>query len=534
MVPASGSISDASQPPCLLVTAGADASVKLWHLPSWLPLGFPDGPCPTPREGSGRCLELKCDYQIPCNSNTLAANSHHNQWQQQQPDVRSEDFIRCLAMCGSSSLFAATNLGRVYRVELPYQDDGVTASAVGASWNLLHTFSNPGTPLVSLSVIRQLGGIFADSDDLSDNLWTAKEFLVDEILTGQKCGRVAWIRCASERSPPTDALPDGSTSQTQGPPPERNASSSGPACHRITTAVEWQAHEPGVSVLGVYWCASGCQRDSAAGLLSSERESKWLVATVGSSGSVRLWWPQSQLGSPKPPDNMRRDDTSRCLPLHQSGEPTSSSGGGMLFGPSEPLLLLEAQGPSKARITCVDVCLNKGLLICGNQDGCLVLFELPRDLVRWLLLQHQHRPANLEPDPAAASNVLPLLQPHRVVSVSSVLRSTHGSSTVSLIRPLAGYCSGSSHVSAGHDGSLRFLSDSRRDLGLDNGSSLPDMGTSLSLGGTLSLAGSITSITEVFFSESTVGGVAVVCGFQGHDFVAFNMDHNVEVRYKFG
>eukprot|EP00877_Chromochloris_zofingiensis_P006220 jgi/Chrzof1/1851/Cz10g23200.t1 len=170
--------------------------------------------------------------------------------------------------------------------------------------------------------------------------------------------------------------------------------------------------------------------DWSGGLLCSEDRPCQGASGVG----CQYGTPSSSLDWPETKGNSH----SSALPMQQA-----------------PLLLAEATAPGSSRFTAVEVCANGSVLVCGNQKGCVYVFDVPSSC--WSIArqhqEHLHTLSSSNDSTARGclqlrSNAqLPLFQ----LQLLHCFPSAHGSSTVNLIQPQLGK---SDFQTSGRDGCI--------------------------------------------------------------------------------
>jgi WD40 repeat protein len=150
-----------------LATAGADGTVKLWHLPAWL---AQQRHAPLPAGGEASSAGA---YIIP-------AARISARWQALSPGASPDrEWVRCVEWAGRDVLCLATNAGLVHRVALP---SGGAAGGV-ERWRTLLVSPGAG-PIVSSCIARHAVAPFMCVGQMDG--WAAVLKLDDPALAGSE------------------------------------------------------------------------------------------------------------------------------------------------------------------------------------------------------------------------------------------------------------------------------------------------------------------------------------------------------------
>lgn len=343
----------------MVVTGGADASVKAWWLPAWLPEGWQQVGSQqwqlaqhSAADRPPSCLHETCSNSAPSAAaaatpvapQSSSATTHVAlpiQFAQPPSSNRSDskgEWVRCVTWGGAPSpghtlppLYIGTNAGYVLHccmgratTQPSDNNSGPSASISGSS------SSSPVSARWSVVHRCEMGGPFSCAAVDQDG---------ERVLLGHQKGLAVVVYVGT-----------GSSNATAGATTSSAVLPSCPTTAPITSSgvetqpsITWQASDQGV--VSVFWVPN---------------LGPHVVATSDAAARVRLW-----LLPPSPPP-----------PATDRLTAPSSSFSAVAACPP-PLLLAEAKSHLGECLTCLAASTSAGLLICGDYKGCLLAWDLP-------------------------------------------------------------------------------------------------------------------------------------------------------------
>lgn len=421
-----------------VITAGADASVKAWRLAAWLPAEALHAPLvngaaavgsasgsrsggvvptaavsPPTGAASGTGGEVlvfddKPPWQRPLGSaapqynsrNAAAPMSDASETLQVKDEASARDvsqeptgskpqskggsdaldskgeWVRCIQVADTSTLYVTTQRGLVYRVGLP------AAPGQDEAWTLLHACAGGG-PLVSSCLLRGARGAEGNgaaalgNGAAASSCGAAASGARNLLCFGSMQGWSGVLDVTSLRGA-NDSAASGAANATG--VASANGSGSAPGRSKQQAPLyRWQPHD-GASVLGLFAASAPLPAPS--------------VFSTSLDSSVR-WWALDGCGSSvtggcgSSADDIGGSDGG-CV----SGAGADSAAAAASAAPSErqPRLLAEAQPPAVGgkkgkgggKVAAVEACTRRGLWLLGDHVGNVFAFKLPRQVASWL------------------------------------------------------------------------------------------------------------------------------------------------------
>lgn len=381
--------------PPYIVTAGADASIKLWHLVPRLPRKFLDvhvsplkggnanGPSSNSAAGkssAGTTLQgstlqgCMTDNRMDCAVLALPEESSCESLASTAADCGGRigtvvdgkgDWVRCLEVGSSCTLYAATQRGILYKVSL---EEAFTAEE---RWKPMHCFAEGG-PIVSSCLLRPSASMQSSRRGVQSH---------------ESAAHCPETQRAMSEVPPIAGLPLPAREAVV----QRNSHACDAAYVCVGHMRGWvgvfsaNAHQPGnecalesgrmAAQVPLYWWQphSGT---AVLGLFGSSPLPKTCLFTTSLSSSVR-WWVLGSTPSSTAGGSISQDSGSAS---QTNGHTVACP---VLLGEAHAPQLSSRKGKGTGKVSAMDVCLERRLWMVGDHDGNVFAFKLPEKVKRY-------------------------------------------------------------------------------------------------------------------------------------------------------